>query len=134
MSDNSKFRILICGGKTYLGKAVYDSFITQTITSLGVNDCEIVSGGCRGADLAGECYAREHGFNIAQFLPEWQRFGKAAGIKRNADMVNYILESEHRAVIAFWNGESRGTGFTIRLAEKKGIKVFIYSYTKNNGR
>ena len=107
MSDNSKFRILICGGKTDLGKAVYDGFITQTITSLGSDECEIVSGCCRGADLAGERYAREHGFNIAQFCPEWHRFGKAAGIKCNADMVNYILECEHRAVIAFWKGESR---------------------------
>ena len=43
-------------------------------------------------------------------------------------MISYISQFERPAVIAFWNGESRGTKFTIEQAKKKGIPVYIYYY------
>lgn len=127
--EDNRYRIIICGGKSDLGKDVYDTFISAVLASLGAKDCEIVSGGCRGADLAGERYAAEHGLALSRFPADWKTFGRSAGIKRNAEMINYISQFPRSAVIAFWNGESRGTGFTIRQAEKKNIDVYIYRYT-----
>ena len=43
-------------------------------------------------------------------------------------MVNHISQFEHPLVIAFRNGESRGTKFTIELAKKKGILDYICYY------
>ena len=34
-------------------------------------------------------------------------------------------------VIAFWNGTSKGTGYTVTQAKKMGIQVYIYHYDEN---
>ena len=46
-------------------------------------------------------------------------------------MVNYILRLKHSLAIAFWKGESGGTKFSIELAKKKGISVYVYYYKKS---
>jgi hypothetical protein len=83
---------------------------------------EIVSGGCRGIDLAGEMFAENYGIPVKRFLPEWENEGKAAGPKRNALMAEYA-----DALIAIrGNSErSRGTTHMIKLAIDKGLKVFV---------
>ena len=50
-------------------------------------------------------------------------YGKRAGILRNINMVNLTDE-----VIAFWDGTSAGTQFTITYAKErnKPIKVITY--------
>jgi predicted Rossmann fold nucleotide-binding protein DprA/Smf involved in DNA uptake len=80
----------------------------------------IVSGGAKGADSLGEKYAGEHGIKILIFLPDWQKFGKKAGYIRNID----IIENSD-IVIAFWDGESKGTKHSIDLANKMNKKVKI---------
>ena len=83
----------------------------------------IISGHCSGVDLMGERYAEENGFEIEIFLPEWKKYGRAAGPVRNKEMVNYA-----DLVIAFWDGKSKGTKSLIKYAEKIGkelIKIDI---------
>ena len=127
-----KYHIIVCGGKTEHPQETVDGFILSVLSELGITDCEIVSGGCKGADISGEKFAEARGFEVVRFLPDWKTYGRAAGIRRNAEMVNYISQFEHPLVIAFWNGESRGTKFTIELAKKKGIPVFIRYYTNKS--
>ena len=43
-------------------------------------------------------------------------------------MLEYIASFENSIVIAFWNGTSKGTGYTVNQAKKMGIQVFIYHY------
>jgi hypothetical protein len=74
----------------------------------------IISGGAIGADSLGERWARENRIEILIFLPEWDKYGKSAGYKRNVQ----IVESAD-AVIAFWDGESKGTQHTINIAKEK---------------
>ena len=128
MISEAKYHIIVCGGKTEHPQETVNGFILEVLSELGITDCEIVSGGCKGADISGEKFAEAHGFEVVRFLPDWKTFGRSAGIRRNAEMVNYISRFEHPLVIAFWNGESRGTKFTIELARKKGIPVFIRYY------
>ena len=125
---NEKTHIIVCGGKTEHPQEKVDGFILGVLSELGITDCEIVSGGCKGADISGEKFAEAHGFEVVRFLPDWRSYGRSAGIRRNAEMVNYISQFECSLVIAFWNGQSRGTKFTIELARKKGIPVYIYCY------
>lgn len=128
----NKYHVLICGGRTELNYAIVSDFITSIINSLGIEDCEVVSGGCRGADLSGERFARDHNYEIKRFLPDWKRLGRSAGIKRNAEMINYIKQFEKSIVIAFWNGESHGTKFTIEQAKKNNIPVYICYYSNTD--
>ena len=84
---------------------------------------EIVSGGARGADALGEKYAQEHYYGLKRFPAAWSTFGRSAGVIRNAEMAKYAA-----ILIAFWDGKSRGTRSMINLAEKEGLKVYVYYY------
>ena len=91
------------------------------------NEIEIVSGCANGADKLGERYANERGHQIKRFPADWDKYGKGAGYRRNAEMANYA-----GALIAFWDGLSRGTAHMINLAKEKGLKVLIITYTNNS--
>lgn len=86
-------------------------------------EIEIVSGTARGADQLGERYAKERGYKIKQFPADWNKFGKAAGYIRNEEMAKY-----GEALIAFWNGESKGTGHMIDLARQYKLNIKICKY------
>ncbi len=87
------------------------------------NNIEIVSGAYKGGDLLGERYAVERNYPIKQFPADWRRYGKSAGLKRNAEMAIYA-----DALIAFWDGESKGTKNMIDLATQAGLKVKIFYF------
>lgn len=81
---------------------------------------EIVSGGARGADRAGANYAIRNKIKLTEFLPEYDKYGRAAPLKRNHLIAEYADQ-----VIAFWDGESRGTLYTINLFKDLGKPVTI---------
>jgi len=82
---------------------------------------EIVSGGARGVDWCGEQYARKHKFPLKVFKADWETHGKKAGILRNIEMGNYA-----DALIAIWDGKSRGTKHMIDYMTKLQKPVFVY--------
>lgn len=83
----------------------------------------ILSGGCRGADLLAEQFAKEVYIPIRRFNAEWDLYGKAAGPIRNKKMIDHA-----HGLISFWDGQSRGTKHTIDYARKKGIPVKVIEY------
>lgn len=86
---------------------------------------EVVSGTARGADSLGEKYAEENKLPIKRFIPDWDKFGKAAGYKRNEEMAQYA-----DGCIVFWDGKSKGTEHMINLAKKYNIQLSIINYEK----
>ena len=50
-------------------------------------------------------------------------YGKAAGMMRNKQMLDFA-----DALVAFWDGESRGTENMLDIAANKGIPVRIIRY------
>jgi len=82
---------------------------------------EIVSGNCRGADKAGERFARIANIKLTVFPANWHTHGKKAGYIRNVAMANYA-----DALIAIWDKKSKGTKHMIDIAKKKGLKVFVH--------
>ena len=81
---------------------------------------EIVSGGAKGADLLGEQYAREMGYPLKVFSADWNVKGKSAGFIRNQEMANYA-----DALIAFWDGFSKGTHHMIETAKQCKLNVRV---------
>ena len=65
-------------------------------------------------------YANERGYPIKQFPADWNKYGKSAGYKRNEEMAKYA-----DALIAFWDGKSKGTKHMIDLAKRYGLKVKV---------
>lgn len=76
---------------------------------------EIVSGGAVGVDSCAAEYAKEKGIKLTVFLPQYERYGRAAPIMRNKEIVDYADK-----IIAFWDGRSKGTLSVIKYAEKTG--------------
>ncbi len=70
---------------------------------------EIVSGGAKGIDQCARDYALQHHLKYTEFLPNYARYGRAAPIRRNDEI---ILHAE--LALIFWDGKSRGTAYTIR--------------------
>lgn len=88
------------------------------------NELIIISGGAKGADKLAEKYAKENNIEIKVFLADWNGpHKKAAGFIRNTKIVEEADE-----ILAFWNGESRGTLDTINKAKKFGKKLLEVKY------
>lgn len=94
-------------------------------------DMEIVSGTANGADKLGERFANEYGINLAKFPADWNR-GKSAGYIRNEQMALYAKANKAGMLVAFWDGESKGTKHMIDLANKHGLRVFVINYKKES--
>ena len=111
-------KVIIAGGRNFddFNKLcqVCDEFLQDQ------NKVEIVSGAYKGADLLGERYAAKRNYPIKQFPADWRRYGKSAGLKRNTEMAAYA-----DALIAFWDGESKGTKHMIELATQTGLIVKV---------
>lgn len=86
-------------------------------------DIEIVSGNARGADSLGEKYAKENAMDLKLFPADWEYFGKQSGYIRNKQMAEYA-----DALIAFWDGKSRGTKHMIDLAKEYNLYVRVVRY------
>lgn len=82
---------------------------------------EIVSGGALGIDRCARRYAQTHGIKLTEFLPDYELFGRSAPLKRNITIIEYS-----DLILAFWDGQSRGTQFVIDRCKKTGkpIKIF----------
>jgi hypothetical protein len=83
----------------------------------------IISGGARGADQLSEAYAKERGLETKIFLPDYEKFGRGAPIRRNE-----LIVQEADLVIAFWDGTSRGTNHAISKAKTLGKEVRVIKF------
>ncbi len=86
---------------------------------------EIVSGGARGVDTSARDYALRHGLKLTEYLPEYNRYGRGAPLKRNIT----IIENAD-IVLAFWDGKSKGTKYVIDNCRKRNIPVTVHLLTK----
>ena len=115
-------KVVIAGGRDFndyeLVKKEADIFISEIEPS----EITIVSGGAKGVDALGERYASENNLQVEIFKADWSKYGRAAGPRRNAVMAKNCTH-----LLAFWNGESKGTKSMISLAKKEGKTIKIIS-------
>lgn len=88
---------------------------------------EIISGGARGVDTSAREYALSNSLKLTEILPEYNKYGRAAPIKRN-----YLIVDAADMVIAFWDGKSRGTKYVIDYCERKNKIVNVIICKKMN--
>lgn len=81
----------------------------------------IVSGGAIGVDRIAARYARVRNIKLVEFLPDYDLFGKRAPVIRDKRIADYADEG-----IAFWDGKSKGTLYTIDFLKEKGKNVTVY--------
>jgi hypothetical protein len=80
----------------------------------------VVSGRARGVDSLGERYAQDFDKLLATFPADWNTHGMKAGYLRNVQMAEYA-----DALIAVWNGESKGTRHMIEQMFLRKKPVYV---------
>jgi hypothetical protein len=114
-------KVIIAGGRDFND---YDKLkIACDFTLKNQDYVIIISGTANGADKLGEKYANDNGHPIKQFPADWDKYGKSAGYRRNSEMAK-----DSDALIAFWDGKSRGTKSMIDLAVKSKLKTRVIYY------
>jgi len=113
-------RVLIAGSRSIGSAAAVDRALAHA-EGLGLDITEVVSGGARGVDRLGEDWARRRGLPVRVYEPDWARLGKRAGYVRNAEMVRVS-----EAVVILYDGVSKGTAHTLRIARAAGLPVYLY--------
>lgn len=104
-----------------IGSRGFDDYqLVCDILSKYKNITTIVSGGARGADSLAARYAHEHGIDLIEYIPEWEKLGRKAGHIRN----QYIIDASDR-VVAFWDMKSTGTKDSIKKANKQNKPIEI---------
>lgn len=115
--------IIIAGGRDFNDYELLKQKLNNIISNLNKNDITIISGLAKGADSLGLKYAEENNIKTIKCPANWDKYGKSAGYKRNEDMANIA-----NALIAFWDGKSKGTKHMIEIAKKRDIKIRIINY------
>ena len=92
----------------------------RILEELPFNVSEIVSGGAEGVDRLAERVADILGIPVRVFQPDYQRYGRRAPLVRNEQIVEYADQ-----VLAFWDGESRGTQSMIECAKDENIPCTV---------
>ena len=80
----------------------------------------IISGGANGIDRLAEEYADKHRISKLILRPQYERYGKAAPLKRNEAMVDIA-----DAILVIWDGVSKGTQYTVNYSIKKQKQIQI---------
>lgn len=115
---------VIIAGSRHLDNA---SVVAAAIMHSGFDITQVVSGGASGVDASGEALADLHSMDLKVFPADWKRHGKAAGPIRNKQMAAYA-----DALIAVWDGQSRGTKNMIDEMKKLNKPVFVYRFEEQN--
>lgn len=110
-------KTIIAGGRDILDYTL----VLNAIRESKFDITEVVSGMAKGVDTMAVQYANENDLVITPFFADWNTHGRAAGPIRNRKMAEY-----GEALIAIWDGESRGTKNMIEEATKRGLKVYVY--------
>jgi hypothetical protein len=81
---------------------------------------QIITGGARGADRLGYRWAWKHAVTHQLFRAEWERFGKAAGVRRN-----HQLAQTGDVLVVFSDGPSPGTAHLIQCMQALGKPMVV---------
>ncbi|MBQ7084367.1 MAG: hypothetical protein IJM95_03875 [Anaerotignum sp.] len=106
-------RVAVVGSR---GLHIHDlgEYLPQDVT-------EIISGGAIGVDTSAREYALRNEIRLTEFLPEYEKYGRVAPLKRNI----VIIENAD-LVLAFWDGKSKGTKYVIDNCKKKNTPIKVY--------
>ena len=115
-------KIIVAGGRDFDNY----KFLCERLDFLFQNiHPTIICGEAKGADSLGKRYAQEKGLETMSFPAQWDKYGKSAGYRRNEEM-GAVAD----ALVAFWDGKSKGTKHMIDYMLKLGKKVKVVRYVR----
>jgi predicted Rossmann fold nucleotide-binding protein DprA/Smf involved in DNA uptake len=82
----------------------------------------VISGGAKGADHLGERWARRNGIETIIFHPDHKKY------RHPYHHRNRLIVEACDMLIAFWDGRSTGTKYTIDYARRMGKPVTVVRF------
>lgn len=119
-------KVIIAGGRDFNNVTVMATTLNNLQDVDHVIEIEkltLICGMARGADLTAYKLFREVGLPIKMYPADWDKYGKQAGFIRNTQMADVA-----DMLIAFWDGESRGTAHMINTMKQQHKSVFVFNY------
>lgn len=116
-------RVLICGSRLWTEPAPIASLIAE------LDDTDVViHGGARGADRLAGSLAAQAGVAWIAYPADWDRYGRAAGYRRNELMLTEGKPTEVHAFKQEFDHQLRrgGTEHMVRIAKAAGVPVTIH--------
>lgn len=110
-------RTIIAGSRTILRMSIVESVMKKA----PIRPTVVLCGEAVGVDKLGAVWARKNGIPVESFPADWKKYGRSAGLMRNAQMAE-----QAEALIAIWDGKSRGAEHMINTAAKRNLPTFIY--------
>lgn len=119
-----EYKLIVAGGRDFNDYDLLSRVLfAMADVELADKAISIVCGMARGADRLGLHFAGQHDVKLYQFPADWEGYGKYAGYYRNKQMGNFS-----DALLAFWDGKSRGTKQMIEYMQGLGKPVHIVNY------
>jgi len=108
-------RLLVCGDRNWTCKETISKFIRD----LGGIEC-IIEGEARGADSVARDIGLALGLRVLKFPASWEKYGRAAGMLRNRQMLE---DGKPTFLVAFHDAiaSSKGTKHMVNLAKAHGV-------------
>jgi hypothetical protein len=122
-------RLLVCGGRTYGDKPYQRRKIYQTLDAYRdrIVISVLIEGECQtGADFHAKKWAERNDIQVLPFKADWDAYGRAAGPRRNQQMLEEGLPDR---VLAFPGGP--GTRDMVERAETAGVHVERIGWVKS---
>ncbi len=124
MNKEYEFKLIVAGGRDFNDYQLLGQSLDKLVSELPEEaQVSIVSGMARGADALGVRFAIKHNVILHRFPADWDKYGKAAGYRRNADM-GAIADG----LIAFWDEKSKGTQHMINIMNQLNKLVVVVTY------
>lgn len=106
-------------------RSITDPYILlAALDSCGWEPTAVLCGMAQGADELGRQWAEDCGISCYHYPAVWrigEMYDKFAGFKRNVEMAKNA-----QALIALWDGTSKGTGHMIDTARKYGLRTYVH--------
>ena len=109
-------RLIIAGSHTFTNYQC----LCQTLVPDRSRITQVLTGGARGAEQLGYRWAWKHAIRHRLFRADWERFGKAAGVRRN-----HQLAQAGDVLVVFEDGPSPGTAHLIQCMQQLGKPVVV---------
>lgn len=120
-------RVCVCGGRNFDDIKHFVNFMEgMFLPRVNPKNLIIVHGGAPGADYLAKAWSDIHDIPDEEHTARWSLFGRAAGMKRNKEMLDSGLDY----LIAFPGGA--GTGNMKSICESSGVPILTEENINNH--
>jgi hypothetical protein len=125
-NSNIYLNLGVVGSRTFIDRDLIFAWLCRVNKDLGPFD-KIITGDSQGADLIAESWAKDKNIETKICYADWTTLGTKASFLRN---ISIIDNSDF--VIAFWDGDSKGTAHAIRVTRMENKPLLVISKNGSN--